>query len=392
MLPARRGLEERLAAGETILCAEGYLVAFSRSAYVAPGLWASDFVLDYPEVVREKHYEFVRAGSDVTEAYQVGSAATCGYGQVPSAHTTCVFGGVLQDNAIVSFTLMQYYTHRKRMGMVGKADETEHINRVALKIAREVAEDTGTLLAGGISNTDLFKLGEMEDPSGVIREMFEEQVRWSKEEGVDYVIAETISDFKEAKIALEVIKSFDLPAVVTFAVTDVLARKDGEYVTCDGVPVSEACHKLLDMGATLVGVNCSLGPSTMISVVEQICQKVPPEKVCALPVTFRTTEEAPAWHLLVDKTCPENNPVYPNGLDAFYVSPVEIVQFTKRCLELGMRYIGICCGNTGNYTRVMAEAMGREPPCNKYHSETALAKAREETKKKRSLLAKRAES
>ena len=276
--------------------------------------------------------------------------------------------------------------------MVGKADETEHINRVALKIAREVAEETGTLLAGGISNTDLFKLGEMEDPSGVIREMFEEQVRWSKEEGVDYMIAETISDFKEAKIALEVIKSFDLPAVVMFAVTDALARKDGEYVTCDGVPVSEACRKLLDMGATLVGVNCSLGPSTMISVVEQICQKVPPEKVCALPVTFRTTEEAPAWHLLVDKTCPENNPVYPNGLDAFYVSPVEIVQFTKRCLELGMKYIGICCGNTGNYTRVMAEAMGKEPPCNKYHSETALAKAREETKKKRSLLTKRAES
>jgi len=277
------------------------------------------------------------------------------------------------------------------MGRVEKADETEHINRMALKIAREVAEDTGTLLAGGISNTDLFAL-EAEDPSEKIREMFKEQVGWAKEEGVDYMIAETIADFKEAKIALEVIKSFDLPAVVTFAVTHPLARKDGEYITRDGVPVDEACRKILDMGATLVGVNCIQGPLTMLSIVEQICQKVPPEKVCALPVTFRTTEEVPAWCLLVDKTCPENNTVYPDGLDAFYVSQVEIVQFTKRCLELGLKYVGICCGNTGNYTRVMAEAMGREPPCNKYRSEEALARGREERVKKENLKTKRADS
>ena len=68
---ARRGLEERLAAGETILCAEGYVMAFTRSAYIARGLWVPDFVLDYPDVLKQKHYEFIRAGSDVTEAYQV---------------------------------------------------------------------------------------------------------------------------------------------------------------------------------------------------------------------------------------------------------------------------------------------------------------------------------
>ena len=70
-LPGQRGLEERLAAGETILCAEGYLIAFVRAGYVLQGLWVPEFVLDYPEVLRQQHYEFVRAGSDVTEAYQV---------------------------------------------------------------------------------------------------------------------------------------------------------------------------------------------------------------------------------------------------------------------------------------------------------------------------------
>ena len=69
----RRSLKKRLAAGETILCAEGYLLAFVRAGYVLQGLWVPAFVLDYPEVLRQQHYEFVRAGSDVTEAYQVQS-------------------------------------------------------------------------------------------------------------------------------------------------------------------------------------------------------------------------------------------------------------------------------------------------------------------------------
>ena len=51
----RRGLEERLAAGETILCAEGYLIAFSRAGYVLQGLWVPEFVLDYPDVLRQQH-------------------------------------------------------------------------------------------------------------------------------------------------------------------------------------------------------------------------------------------------------------------------------------------------------------------------------------------------
>ena len=114
---------------------------------------------------------------------------------------------------------------------IDKEDETEKINRIALGIAREVVEDTGTLLAGGISNTDLFLMENEEDPSEKVRAMFEEQVRWSKEEGVDYVIAETIGFLKEAKIALEVIRSFDLPAVVTLAVKNPLAKKGGNYTT-----------------------------------------------------------------------------------------------------------------------------------------------------------------
>ena len=54
-----------------MLCAEGYLLALCRRGYVATGVWVPEFLIDHPEVLRSLHYEFVHAGSDVTEAYQV---------------------------------------------------------------------------------------------------------------------------------------------------------------------------------------------------------------------------------------------------------------------------------------------------------------------------------
>jgi hypothetical protein len=67
----KRGLVERLAAGEYVMCAEGYLLALSRMGYIAHGVWVPEFILDHPEVLRTVHYEFIHAGTDVTEAFQV---------------------------------------------------------------------------------------------------------------------------------------------------------------------------------------------------------------------------------------------------------------------------------------------------------------------------------
>lgn len=103
----------------------------------------------------------------------------------------------------------------------------------------------------------------------------------------------------------------------------------------------------------------------MLTVIEEIVKEVPPEKVCALPVMYRTTDEQPTFLDLKD-TCPVNNPVYPHGMDAFQVSTREVTEFTKRCKEMGLKYMGLCCGNTGNYTRAMAEALGRKPYSSKY--------------------------
>ena len=259
---------------------------------------------------------------------------------------------------------LQYYTHREKMKQIGREEDLEKINRIALKIAREVALDTGTIFAGGVSQTNIFVDGD-KDAAKKVQKMYEEQVCWAKEEGAEYIIAETLSYLGEAMIALEVIKSFDLPAVVTFAVTP--SAQNSCHKTLDGVPIATACRRLVDSGALVVGTNCFRGPEMTLEVVEEIIKEVPPEKVCALPVAYRTTKTEPVFFDLTDKCCPDNNPVYPHGLDSFYVSQVEIVNFTKRCVELGLQYIGICCGNTGSYTRAMAETLGRKPPASKYH-------------------------
>ena len=251
------------------------------------------------------------------------------------------------------------------MKQVGRENDLEIINRTALRIAREVAEEKNLLFAGGTSNTNIYIKGENEDE---VRAMFDEQVKWSKEEGVDYIIGETFSHLGEAQLALDVIKSHDLPAVMTFAVHG--RGTDGVLRTLDDVPIGEACKVLLDNGAAVIGSNCFRGPDMMIEVVEEIIRYCPPARVCALPIAYRTSQEHPTFFSFTDSVCPENNPAYPRGMEPFSVSQIEIKNFTKKCLELGLKYIGICCGNSGELTRTMAEAMGRTPPASKYYKES----------------------
>ena len=61
------------------------------------------------------------------------------------------------------------------MRQIGREQDLERINRIALKIAREVADDTDTLMAGGVSNTNIYVENSPEVEER-IRAMFEEQV------------------------------------------------------------------------------------------------------------------------------------------------------------------------------------------------------------------------
>ena len=66
-----RSLEERLSAGESVICAEGYLLELARRGYISYGGFIPEVVLECSEMVKRLHYEFAHCGTDVIEAFQV---------------------------------------------------------------------------------------------------------------------------------------------------------------------------------------------------------------------------------------------------------------------------------------------------------------------------------
>ena len=64
----KKNLLTRLNEGP-IICAEGYLFAMERRGYLSAGGFVPEVVLEHPEVVTQLHREFIRAGSDVVQAF-----------------------------------------------------------------------------------------------------------------------------------------------------------------------------------------------------------------------------------------------------------------------------------------------------------------------------------
>ena len=59
-------------------------------------------------------------------------------------------------------------------------------------------------------------------------------------------------------------------------------------------------------------------------------------------------------------------PAFPIDLDAHFCSRSQIHKFGEQCKELGIQYVGLCCGNCAHYTRTLGESLGRSPPASKF--------------------------
>jgi methionine synthase I (cobalamin-dependent) len=314
---AGAGLLERLAQGH-VICAEGYLFELERRGYIQAGAFVPEAVLDHPEKVSELHREFVHAGSDVVEAFT-------------------------------------YYAHREKMRIVGKEGLLEELNRNALALAKEVADETGTLFAGDICNTNVYD-PEDEESKRAVQAMFDEQVAWAAEAGVDFIIAETYSYAEEARMALETIKAAGLPAVVTMCIHQ-------EPKTRDGYTPADACSMLEQAGADVVGLNCIRGLTTTMELLPSIREQVS-GYVAALPVPYRTTAEMPTFQSLRHPR--HDGMLFPTALEPFEATRYEVADFAQQADALGIQYLGLCCGNSPYLTRSLAEALGRTPPASRY--------------------------
>ena len=318
---ASSGLLARLAAGP-VICAEGYLFEIERRGYLSAGAYVPEAVLEHPETVARLHRDFLHAGSDV----------------------------------MLAFT---YYAHREKLRVIGKEGALEEINRTALRLAREAAQEGGALAAGNVCNSNIFVDGDA-DSARTVRAMFDEQVGWAVDEGVDFIVAETISYVSEALLALEAIKETGLPAVINLSI-------HRNPRTREGLSPAEAGKRLEDAGADVVGLNCARGPASMLPLLRPIREAVSCH-VAALPVAYRTTEDMPTFQSLQDPACgclPEGRP-FPTALDPFTCNRYEIEAFARDAQALGVDYLGVCCGASPHHIRSVAEALGRRPPASKY--------------------------
>ncbi|WAR08269.1 BHMT1-like protein [Mya arenaria] len=311
-----KGLVERLKDGDNVLIAEGYMWEFERRGYLQSGGNVPEVVLDHPDLVRIMHREFVHAGSDVVEAFT-------------------------------------YYGHRTKLRDIGREADLERLQKDALAIAREIADETGTLMAGNLCGTGIYSVDDTLS-HGTCREMFREQVEWAVEGGADYIIAETFCYVGEALLALEVISEFGngLPAVITLTPYD-------PDETVDHVPFPDACKRLEDAGAAVVGLNCSRGPETMLPLMKEI-RKVCKGPIAAVPVPYRTNEKHKNFMAFKDEWTGES--LYPLDVNCCMCNRSDIHKFADQAKAIGVEYIGLCCGNAANFMRELAEAYGRKPP------------------------------
>src|SRR5260221_7096490 len=256
------------------------------------------------------------------------------------------------SEVIVALT---YYAHREKLKDVGRQNDLEELNRRAVRLANEVAREGDALVAGDICNTWAYDPQNAKETSSIVRTMYEEQLTWAVEEGIDFVIAETNDYLGEALIALEVIKELKLPAMVTLASVQHNATRDGyDYV--------EACKILADHGADIVGLNCDRGSESMLQLIEKI-RTVVSCYVAAQPVPYKTNVRYPTFESLRTAS---GNQAFPLQLEPFLCNRFEMAAFARKAQAIGVNYIGICCGGAPHYVRAMAEGVGRTVPASKY--------------------------
>jgi len=245
-----------------------------------------------PDLVAEVHQEYVRAGADIIE--------------------TNTFGA-----------------NRIKLGPFGVADKLHAINAQGAKIARHAAREQ-CYVAGAIG-----PLGIRIEPWGKTgideaREYFREQAAALEEGGVDLFILETFRDLNEIGAAIDAIRSFSDKPIVAQMTTE----EDGN--TLDGTPPERFAPELERRGASVIGVNCAVGPAPMLDTIERMAT------VTALKLSAQPNA---------------GKPRDVEGRNIYLCSPEYMASYARRFIRHRVRIVGGCCGTTPEHIRQIKTAV-----------------------------------
>ena len=291
MKPFLEALDERVlvcdGAMGTMLYAKGVFINKSFDA----------LNITQPDLVAEVHQEYVRAGADIVE--------------------TNTFGA-----------------NRIKLGSFGLGDKVYAINEQGAKIARHAADERA-YVAGSIG-----PLGIRIEPWGKTgvdeaRDYFREQAQALADGGVDLFILETFRDLNEIGAAIDAVRSVsDLPIVAQMS-----TEEDGN--TLDGTPPEKFAPELERRGATIIGVNCAVGPAPMLDTIERMAA-----------VTTRKLSAQPN----------AGQPRDVEGRNIYLCSPDYMASYARRFIMHNVRLVGGCCGTTPEHIRQIKTAVRAMAP------------------------------
>ncbi|HYJ79076.1 MAG TPA: bifunctional homocysteine S-methyltransferase/methylenetetrahydrofolate reductase, partial [Longimicrobiaceae bacterium] len=222
-----------------------------------------------------------------------------------------------------------YGANRLKLAHHGLEDRLAEINAAAARLARAAAGDRA-YVAGAIG-----PLGVRLEPYGPTSEsearaIYREQAAALAEGGVDLFVLETFADLEEIGQAILAVREVsDLPVVAQMAV-----REDGR--TPYGTDAAVIAERLAEWGADVVGLNCSVGPSAMLTAADRM-----------LAATTRPLSMQPNAGLPRDV----------DGRTIYMASPEYLAEYTARLVRKGVRFVGGCCGTTPEHIGRMAGAL-----------------------------------
>lgn len=301
----KNGILQKLKQGP-VLGDGGYLLELEKRGWVRAGPFTPEVALTNPEALRQLHIEFREAGAEVLQA-------------------------------------LTFYASRDKLATVGLQDRLEDLNRAAVRIAKDVAGQR-CLVAGNLSLTWMYEPNSSAAKDRV-RATFDEQLAVQVGEGVDFIIGETFSWLGEALVAVECARKTGLPVMVTICF-------ENQNLTAEGKSAAEAAKTLVDAGADIVGMNCLRPPEHMFKPLEEMRKAVPNAFLAAQPVAYHTPADKPDFTSL---------PQFPFELDNLQLSRKEMAAYAQRAREIGVDYIGACCGAVATHIREMARVLQKLP-------------------------------
>ncbi|XP_041465761.1 betaine--homocysteine S-methyltransferase 1-like isoform X2 [Lytechinus variegatus] len=312
----KKGFMERLDAGEIVIGDGGYVFALEKRGYVKAGPWTPEATVEHPEAVRQLSKEFLRAGADVIQAF-----------------TFYASDDKLENRANKS---LEKYTGAM-------------INQRACDIAKEVAEigngNGPGLFAGGVCQTPGYLSGANKES---VQAIFRKQVKVFEENKVDFLLAEYFEHVEEAVWAVEELKKTGIPVACSLCI--------GPEGDMHGVSAGDCAVKMAEAGADVIGINCHFDPWIClkgVALMKEGLEKAGLKRHLMIqPLAFATPDCGKQGFI--------DLPEFPFGLEPRILTRWECHRYAREAYDLGIRYIGGCCGFEPYHIRAVCEELNKE--------------------------------